>query len=138
MLPQSRAANHLSPRRVKRHWARWSITSRTPTPGIFNRLTSPSIYWNRSKKRSVRRFATRRSGTEFSANARWRPLMDGGLRWGWQPPLTADRLQGASFREPDLMTLTNYASLTNPLADPILGVVLRVGLGAYIVYAARG
>jgi hypothetical protein len=36
------------------------------------------------------------------------------------------------------MALTNYASLTNPLADPILGVVLRVGLGAYIVYAARG
>jgi hypothetical protein len=28
--------------------------------------------------------------------------------------------------------------LTNPLANPILGVVLRIGLGAYIVYAARG
>jgi hypothetical protein len=27
--------------------------------------------------------------------------------------------------------------LTNPLAHPILGAVLRVGLGAYIVYAAR-
>ena len=29
-------------------------------------------------------------------------------------------------------------ALTNPLAHPILGVLLRVGLGAYIVYAARG
>ena len=27
--------------------------------------------------------------------------------------------------------------LTNPLAHPILGAVLRVGLGAYIVYVAR-
>jgi hypothetical protein len=36
------------------------------------------------------------------------------------------------------MALTNSVILTNPLADPILGIVLRVGLGAYIVYAARG
>ena len=33
---------------------------------------------------------------------------------------------------------TNFLMmLTNPLAHPILGVVLRVGFGAYIVYAAR-
>jgi hypothetical protein len=36
------------------------------------------------------------------------------------------------------MALTDSLMLTNPLANPILGVVLRVGLGAYIVYAARG
>jgi hypothetical protein len=36
------------------------------------------------------------------------------------------------------MALGNSFMLTNPLADPILGVVLRVGIGAYIVYAARG
>jgi hypothetical protein len=28
--------------------------------------------------------------------------------------------------------------LTNPLANPILGVLLRIGFGTYIVYAARG
>jgi hypothetical protein len=36
------------------------------------------------------------------------------------------------------MALTTSVTLTNPLVHPILGVVLRVGLGAYIVYAARG
>jgi len=36
------------------------------------------------------------------------------------------------------MALTNLLALTNPLANPILGFVLRVGIGAYIVYAARG
>jgi hypothetical protein len=34
--------------------------------------------------------------------------------------------------------LVSSVVLTNPLANPILGVVLRVGLGAYIAYAARG
>ncbi len=32
----------------------------------------------------------------------------------------------------------NSLLLTNPLAHPVLGVLLRIGLGAYIVYAARG
>jgi hypothetical protein len=35
-------------------------------------------------------------------------------------------------------SLQSLTMITNPLAEPILGLVLRVGLGAYIVYAARG
>jgi hypothetical protein len=58
--------------------------------------------------------------------------MVGGRLWGWQRPPNAGNLHGVSSREHVLM------ALTNPLADPILGVILRVGLGTYIVYAARG
>jgi hypothetical protein len=36
------------------------------------------------------------------------------------------------------VSLIHSVMLTNPLANPILGVLLRVGFGTYIVYAARG